>query len=155
MQDHDLVGAGRGGVAAAGGHRRVRLANRGAAPWPPTWATSPTSRTPRTAAAAGMRWPAGSPGLFDGYATHRPDMLTAWAAGRDEDGWGAAGAAGRGLAAGTLAPAAASGSPPPTRSPGSADRLAELRADPAQSAICPNGSRCSGRPRCRPGSSGC
>ena len=27
-------------------------------------------------------------GLFDGYATHRPDMLTAWAAGRDEDGWG-------------------------------------------------------------------
>src|SRR6478609_1297931 len=27
-------------------------------------------------------------GLFDGYATHRPDLLTAWAAGRDEDGWG-------------------------------------------------------------------
>ncbi|MET0967545.1 MAG: exodeoxyribonuclease V subunit gamma [Nakamurella sp.] len=27
-------------------------------------------------------------GLFDGYATHRPDMLTAWAAGRDQDGWG-------------------------------------------------------------------
>ena len=26
-------------------------------------------------------------GLFEGYATHRPDMLTAWAAGRDEDGW--------------------------------------------------------------------
>ncbi|MET0865527.1 MAG: exodeoxyribonuclease V subunit gamma, partial [Nakamurella sp.] len=29
-------------------------------------------------------------GLFAGYATHRPDMLTAWAAGRDEDGWGGA-----------------------------------------------------------------
>ena len=28
-------------------------------------------------------------GLFDAYATHRPDMLTAWAAGNDEDGWGA------------------------------------------------------------------
>jgi exodeoxyribonuclease V gamma subunit len=28
-------------------------------------------------------------GLFDGYATHRPDMLSAWAAGVDEDGWGA------------------------------------------------------------------
>ncbi len=27
-------------------------------------------------------------GLFDGYATHRPDMLGAWAQGRDEDGWG-------------------------------------------------------------------
>ncbi len=27
-------------------------------------------------------------GLFDGYATHRPDMLTAWAAGNDDDGWG-------------------------------------------------------------------
>ncbi len=27
-------------------------------------------------------------GLFDGYATHRPDMLAAWAQGRDEDGWG-------------------------------------------------------------------
>jgi len=27
-------------------------------------------------------------GLFDGYATHRPDMLTAWAAGHDQDGWG-------------------------------------------------------------------
>ncbi len=27
-------------------------------------------------------------GLFDAYATHRPDMLTAWAGGRDEDGWG-------------------------------------------------------------------
>ena len=27
-------------------------------------------------------------GLFDGYARHRPDMLAAWAAGRDEDGWG-------------------------------------------------------------------
>ncbi|MGS0688612.1 exodeoxyribonuclease V subunit gamma [Nakamurella sp. GG22] len=26
-------------------------------------------------------------GLFDGYATHRPDMLAAWASGRDEDGW--------------------------------------------------------------------
>ncbi|MEP6559943.1 MAG: exodeoxyribonuclease V subunit gamma [Nakamurella sp.] len=26
-------------------------------------------------------------GLFDGYATHRPDMLTAWAAGDDQDGW--------------------------------------------------------------------
>jgi exodeoxyribonuclease V gamma subunit len=29
-------------------------------------------------------------GLFDSYATHRPDMLTAWAAGRDQDGWGQA-----------------------------------------------------------------
>src|SRR6476659_8327688 len=28
-------------------------------------------------------------GLFDAYATHRPDMLSGWAAGRDEDGWGA------------------------------------------------------------------
>ena len=27
-------------------------------------------------------------GLFDGYATHRPDMLAAWAKGADEDGWG-------------------------------------------------------------------
>ncbi len=27
-------------------------------------------------------------GLFDGYATHRPHMLSAWAQGRDEDGWG-------------------------------------------------------------------
>ena len=27
-------------------------------------------------------------GLFDGYATHRPDMLAAWAQGEDEDGWG-------------------------------------------------------------------
>ncbi len=27
-------------------------------------------------------------GLFDAYATHRPDMLTAWSQGRDQDGWG-------------------------------------------------------------------
>ncbi len=27
-------------------------------------------------------------GLFDGYAMHRPHLLAAWAAGRDEDGWG-------------------------------------------------------------------
>ena len=27
-------------------------------------------------------------GLMDGYARHRPDMLAAWAVGRDEDGWG-------------------------------------------------------------------
>ena len=27
-------------------------------------------------------------GLFDAYATHRPDMLTAWATGPDDDGWG-------------------------------------------------------------------
>jgi exodeoxyribonuclease V gamma subunit len=28
-------------------------------------------------------------GLFDSYATHRPDMLASWATGKDEDGWGA------------------------------------------------------------------
>ncbi len=27
-------------------------------------------------------------GLFDGYATHRPDVVAAWSAGSDTDGWG-------------------------------------------------------------------
>jgi exodeoxyribonuclease V gamma subunit len=69
-------------------------------------------------------------GLFDAYATHRPDMLTTWAAGNDEDGWGAA------------VPADVAWQPElwrrlreriPAADPVSrlVDRLAELRADPA------------------------
>ena len=69
------MAAGAGGVAAAGGGRRLRgPAVVRAAGRPPGRRAQPVRR--RVAHLAG---------LFDAYATHRPELLDAWRAGDDAD----------------------------------------------------------------------
>ncbi len=147
------LGTGRGGVAAAGGDRRVRVG--AVVPHPGRPSGLPARRAGRrTSPRPPVR--GGPPGrrplrrLRDPPAGHAHHL-----GGRQRRGrLGSPGAAGRGLAAGTLAPARASGSRPPTRSTGwptGSPNCAPIR----RQSICPNGSRCSARPRCRPGNSGC